>query len=262
MRHSRSYGFLPKICNKILVQDNRIILYLNFQDLSTYLYPRSYLQDVSLDSNGSGLQLNDSNDKLANTTSEENFDAQSREVQFGNEFDLNRENLWHGYEICCSDIFYSISYYSPVKLFIYNPGHSSVLLRQDVFLNQLQLAKELYLLAMIISRNSFIETIDAVLEVLNFEYGTVELDMLNSKFSNIYFDCSPYHIINRELQQVIQQVDIKRIIPESSAPHLQIPERPNIWESHPIFVGRVYQLIAELFDIPLRRGGPLTLILY
>ncbi|CAF3366287.1 unnamed protein product [Rotaria socialis] len=190
MRHSRSYGFLPKICNKILVQDNRIILYLNFQDLSTYLYPRSYLQDVSLDSNGSGLQLNDSNDKLANTTSEENFDAQSREVQFGNEFDLNREN------------------------------------------------------------------------VLNFEYGTVELDMLNSKFSNIYFDCSPYHIINRELQQVIQQVDIKRIIPESSAPHLQIPERPNIWESHPIFVGRVYQLIAELFDIPLRRGGPLTLILY
>ena len=34
------------------VQDNRIILYLNFQDLFTYLYPRSwprsYLQDVSL----------------------------------------------------------------------------------------------------------------------------------------------------------------------------------------------------------------------
>ncbi|CAF4391677.1 unnamed protein product, partial [Rotaria socialis] len=248
--------------------------------------------------NGSGLQLNDSNDKLANTTNEENFDTQSREVQFGNEFDLNRENLWHGYEICCSDIFYSISYYSPenwrkysgylmheivygcrgihpmfsqrrnlalglhlrtalsnkLKLLIYNPGHSSVLLRQDVFLNQLQLAKELYLPVMIISRNSFIETIDAVLEVLVFEYGTVELDMLNSKFSNIYFDCSPYHIINRELQQVIQQVDIKRIIPESSAPHLQIPERPNIWESHPIFVGRVYQLIAELFDIPLRQA--------
>ncbi|CAM4973181.1 unnamed protein product, partial [Rotaria socialis] len=135
-----------------------------------------------LHGNGSGLQLNDSNDKLANTTNEENFDTQSREVQFGNEFDLNREN------------------------------------------------------------------------VLNFEYGTVELDMLNSKFSNIYFDCSPYHIINRELQQVIQQVDIKRIIPESSAPHLQIPERPNIWESHPIFVGRVYQLIAELFDIPLRQA--------
>ncbi|CAM4855531.1 unnamed protein product [Rotaria socialis] len=134
------------------------------------------------DGNGSGLQLNDSNDKLANTTNEENFDTQSREVQFGNEFDLNREN------------------------------------------------------------------------VLVFEYGTVELDMLNSKFSNIYFDCSPYHIINRELQQVIQQVDIKRIIPESSAPHLQIPERPNIWESHPIFVGRVYQLIAELFDIPLRQA--------
>ncbi|CAF3348172.1 unnamed protein product [Rotaria socialis] len=194
MRHSRSYGFLPKICNKILVQDNRIILYLNFQDLSTYLYPRSYLQDVSLDGNGSGLQLNDSNDKLANTTNEENFDAQSREVQFGNEFDLNRENV--------------------NRVFVCH--------KENV--------------------------------VLNFEYGTVELDMLNSKFSNIYFDCSPYHIINRELQQVIQQVDIKRIIPESSAPHLQIPERPNIWESHPIFVGRVYQLIAELFDIPLRQA--------
>ncbi|CAF2101289.1 unnamed protein product [Rotaria magnacalcarata] len=27
MRHSRSYEFLPKICNKILVQDNTIILY-------------------------------------------------------------------------------------------------------------------------------------------------------------------------------------------------------------------------------------------
>ncbi|CAF1406334.1 unnamed protein product [Rotaria sordida] len=28
---------------------------------------------------------------------------------------------------------------------------------------------------------------------------------------------------------------------------------PNIWESHPIFVGRVYQLIAKLFDTPLRQ---------
>ncbi|CAF3822359.1 unnamed protein product, partial [Rotaria magnacalcarata] len=145
-----------------------------------------------------------------------------------------------------------------------SPGHPSLRLQQEVFLNQLQLAKELNLPVMIISRNSFTETIDALLQVLNFEYyiiwrnfeyGTVELDLLNSKFSNIYFGCSPYHITNRELQQVIQQVDIKRIIPESAAPHLQIPEGPNIWESHPLFVGRVYQLIAELFDIPLREAS-------
>jgi hypothetical protein len=42
----------PRSVNQILLQDNRIILYLNFQDLLTYLYPRSwprsYLQDVRL----------------------------------------------------------------------------------------------------------------------------------------------------------------------------------------------------------------------
>ena len=33
---------------KILVQDTIIILYLNLQDLLTFLYPRSCLQDSSL----------------------------------------------------------------------------------------------------------------------------------------------------------------------------------------------------------------------
>ena len=52
--------------------------------------------------------------------------------------------------------------------------------------------------------------------------------MLQSKFSNVYFSCSPYHITNRELQQAMQQINITRIIPESVAPHLQIPEVSSI----------------------------------
>jgi Tat protein secretion system quality control protein TatD with DNase activity len=28
---------------------------------------------------------------------------------------------------------------------------------------------------------------------------------------------------------------------------------PNIWKTHPIFVARIYQLIAELFNMPLRQ---------
>ncbi|CAF3342837.1 unnamed protein product [Rotaria socialis] len=43
--------------------------------------------------NPSVLQLNYTNDKLANSTNEENFDEQSCEFQFGDEFSLNRENM-------------------------------------------------------------------------------------------------------------------------------------------------------------------------
>jgi Tat protein secretion system quality control protein TatD with DNase activity len=52
--------------------------------------------------------------------------------------------------------------------------------------------------------------------------------MLKSKYSNIYFGCSPYHVTNTSLQNMIKKVDIKKILPESVAPHLQIPEVCNI----------------------------------
>lgn len=56
----------------------------------------------------------------------------------------------------------------------------------------------------------------------NFHYGAIELNMLRTKFSNVDFGCSPYHLSNNNLQKNIKQVDIRKIIPESVSPHLQI----------------------------------------
>jgi hypothetical protein len=58
----------------------------------------------------------------------------------------------------------------------------------------------------------------------HFEYGSVELTMVKSKLSNVYFGCSPYHMTNINLQKIISQIDITKILPESIAPHLQIPK--------------------------------------
>jgi len=48
--------------------------------------------------------------------------------------------------------------------------------------------------------------------------------MLQSKFEYIYFSCSPYHLTNKKMQNIIKQVDASKILPESISPHLKIPE--------------------------------------
>ena len=58
----------------------------------------------------------------------------------------------------------------------------------------------------------------------NFEYGAVELAMLKSKFLNVYFGCSPYHLTNSGMQKIIQQISVMQILPESIALHLKIGE--------------------------------------
>jgi hypothetical protein len=48
--------------------------------------------------------------------------------------------------------------------------------------------------------------------------------MFKSKYPDVHFGCSPYHVTNTNLQKIIKQIDITKIIPESIASHLQILE--------------------------------------
>ncbi|CAF0949660.1 unnamed protein product [Rotaria sordida] len=66
-------------------------------------------------------------------------------------------------------------------------GHPSIVIQKEALINQLKLAKEMNLSVMITSRNSFIDTINSSLKVLDsdylinwrrFGYGSIELAML------------------------------------------------------------------------------------
>ncbi|CAF3334353.1 unnamed protein product [Rotaria sp. Silwood2] len=106
-------------------------------------------------------------------------------------------------------------------------------IQQQVFFQQLQLAKEFDLPVVIISRGSFLDTLNILMKVLdsdyminwrNFIYSSIELNMVISKFPNIHFGCSPYHLTNINQQNIIHQIDISKLIPESVCPHLIVPE--------------------------------------
>ncbi|UJR18398.1 hypothetical protein I4U23_005302 [Adineta vaga] len=128
------------------------------------------------------------------------------------------------------------------------------------FIQQLSIAREKNLPVVIHSRNSFIKTMEILCQELpkdyricwrQFAYGGEEMNMVKCKFSCIFFGCNLNICVNEAAKKAIERAPLQSLLIESVAPHYTIAECPNVWDTHPVFVAKVYEYVAQMFKLSI-----------